>query len=81
MAGAWAECAEDLGARKSGGEAHREELLRVRVRQLRLDLVHHRLRVLAVHPERRRRAGASRIGESEIDGGTIVTWIGSSDTL
>ena len=31
---------------------HREELLRVRVRQLRLDLVHHRLRVLAVHPER-----------------------------
>ena len=47
--------------------AHREELLRVRVRQLRLDLVHHRLRVLAVHPERRRRAGASRSGQSEIN--------------
>jgi hypothetical protein len=29
--------------------------------------VHHRLRVLAVHPERRRRAGASRSGQSEIN--------------
>ena len=36
--------------------ADREEFQRVRVRQLRLDLVHHRFRVLAVHPERKRRA-------------------------
>lgn len=34
---------------------YREEFLRVRIRQFRLDLVHHRLILLAVHPERTRR--------------------------